>query len=337
MAKSKITMQKIADMLDISKVTVSKALNGKEGVGPELKKKIIEKAIEYGYKAPKSGNNNIGEGHHIAVFCADKFLENADDSNFYPNIYQKISIELAKRNNIGTLISVNKKENYEDTERLLNLHRFDGIIALGRLEEEFLNTLRKTGLPRVYVDTDDDYSDTPTVLIENIYSVCSLTEYLVTMGHKDIGFIGSVKVTKSIMDRYLGFLRTMMLNGLEVKKEWIIEDRTPDNEKIEISFPEIFPTAFVCNCDDTAYRVVKGLQEKGLRVPEDISIVSFDNDIFSKLSEPQLTTIAPDINYIAKKAAEIIIKQIKEPEKNVAGPILVNGKIIYRESVKKLL
>lgn len=337
MAKTKITMQKIADMLDISKVTVSKALNGKDGVGPELKKKIMEKAIEYGYKAPKSGIGETGEGYHIAVFCADKFLEKADEYNFYPNIYQKISIELARRNNIGTLISISKKENYEDTEKLLSLHKFDGIIALGRLEEKFLNTLRQTKLPRVYVDTDDDYSDTPTVLIENIYSVCSLTEYLVNMGHREIGFIGSVNVTKSIMDRYLGFLRTMMLNRLEVKKEWVLEDRTKDNEKIEISFPEILPTAFVCNCDDTAYRVVKSLQEKGLRVPDDISIVSFDNDIFSKLSVPQLTTIAPDINYIAKKAADLIIKQIREPEKKVLGPILVNGKIIYRESVKRIL
>lgn len=296
----------------------------------------MEKALEYGYKAPNSENDKIGEGYHIAVFCATKFLEKADDNNFYPNIYQKISIELTKRNSIGTLISVNKKENYEDTERLLKLHKFDGIIALGRLGEEFFNTVRKTGLPRVYVDTDDNYSDTPMVLIENIYSVCSLTEYLVAMGHKEIGFIGSVKVTKSIMDRYIGFFRTMMLNGLEVKKEWVLEDRTPDNEKIEIKFPEMLPTAFVCNCDDTAYRVVKELNEKGLKVPEDISIVSFDNDIFSKLSVPQLTTIAPDTNYIAKKAADLIIKQIREPGKKVLGPILVNGKIIYRESVSKI-
>ena len=72
-------------------------------------------------------------------------------------------------------------------------------------------------------------------------------------------------------------------------------------------------------------------------MPDDISIVSFDNDIFSKLSVPQLTTIAPDINYIAKKAADLIIKQIREPEKKVLGPILVNGKIIYRESVKRIL
>lgn len=334
MAKTKITMQKIADMLDVSKVTVSKALNGKDGVGPELKRKILEKAVEYGYRAPKSENGS--EGHHIAVFCADKFLKKADESNFYPNIYQKISIELAKRNNIGTLISVSRKESYEDTARLFRLHGFDGIIALGRHEEEFLNTLRKTKLPRVYVDTDDDCSDTPTVLIENIYSVCSLTEYLVSMGHKEIGFIGSVKVTKSIMDRYLGFLRTMMLNGLEVRNEWVIDDRTPDNEKIEISFPETLPTAFVCNCDDTAYSAVKALQEKGIKVPEDISIVSFDNDVFSRFSVPQLTTIAPDTNYIAKKAAELIIKQIAEPEKKVLGPILVNGKIIYRDSVKKI-
>ena len=336
MAETKITMQKIADMLDISKVTVSKALNGKEGVGPELKKKIMEKALEYGYKAPNSENDKIGEGYHIAVFCAAKFLEKADDNNFYPNIYQKISIELTRRNSIGTLISVNQKENYQDTERLLKLHKFDGIIALGMLGEEFFNTVRKTGLPRVYVDTDDNYSDTPMVLIENIYSVCSITEHLVAMGHREIGFIGSVKVTKSIMDRYLGFFRTMMLNGLEVKKEWVLEDRTPDNEKIEIKFPEMLPTAFVCNCDDTAYRVVKELKEKGLKVPEDISIVSFDDDIFSKLSVPQLTTIAPDTNYIAKKAADLIIKQIREPGKKVLGPILVNGKIIYRESVSKI-
>lgn len=334
MAKTKITMQKIADMLDVSKVTVSKALNNKEGVGSELKQKIIEKALEYGYKPPKVETGT--EGHHIAVFCADKFLEAVDDYDFYPNIYQEISTELTKYNNIGTLISVSKKENYLDIERLLSVHEFDGIITLGRLERNFLDILGKIKLPKVYVDTNDKNSGNPAVLFENIYSVCEITEYLIKMGHKKIGFIGSITATKSIMDRYLGFLRAMMLNGLEVRNEWIIDDRTSENEKIDIEFPDVLPTAFVCNCDNTAYKVVKNLQGKGIRVPEDISIVSFDNDIFARLSEPQLTTVAPDIHYVAKKAVKLIIKEIKEPGKKFDEPILVNGKIVYRDSVKKI-
>lgn len=335
MAKTKITMQKIADVFNVSKVTVSKALNGKDGVGTELKEKIIAKAQEYGYTVPIL--NNTKKGHHIAIFCAAKFLEKVDEYNFYPNIYQKISTELTRQNSIGTLIPIANKADYSDIKELLGLHDFEGIITLGKFKEEFLSKLREIKLPKVYVDTNDSKSATPTILFENIYSICEATEHLINMGHTKIGFIGSINVTKSIMDRYLGFLRAMMLHKLEIKSEWIIEDRNSENEKIDIKFPDMLPTAFVCNCDDTAYRAVKRLQEKGIIVPDNVSIVSFDNDIFSKLSEPKLTTIAPDIGYVAKKSVKLIIDQINTPDKKIPTPILVNGKIIYRDSVKKLV
>lgn len=334
MEKRKITMQFLADELGISKVTVSKALNDKDGVGEELKRRILELADNYGYIAP---NLNRGEeGYHIAICCDNKFLKNSDEHNFYPSIFQKISRELIKKNHIGTLLSVRKSNHYGEFERLLGVHKFDGVIVLGKLDREFFELIEKIGLPKVYVDTDEDSEMIPTIKIENIYSVCNLTEYLISEGHKEIGFVGSTSVTKSILDRYLGYQRAMLLHGLKCKEEWMIKDRDERNEEIALELPEKLPTAFVCNCDDTAYRIVKELTKRGLKVPDDISVVGFDNDIFSKISVPPITTIAPDISYMGKKATELIIKQIYEPKRSISGPILINGKIIYRDSVMKI-
>ena len=127
-----------------------------------------------------------------------------------------------------------------------------------------------------------------------------------------------------------------MLNGLEVKKEWIIEDRTPDNEKIEIMFPEILPTAFVCNCDEIAHKLIRQLEDLHIRVPDDCSVVAFNDTHFSTDSEPKITTIASDSDTMALKSVEIIVRKMKSPEYR-AGLVPIRGVFIKRNSVKNIL
>ena len=95
------------------------------------------------------------------------------------------------------------------------------------------------------------------------------------------------------------------------------------------------PTAFVCNCDETAFRVITALKSKGLRVPEDISVVGFDNFIVSDVCDPPITTVEVNMKAMAEETVETMIRKL-ENKKYKSGRKIILGKLILKESVKKL-
>ena len=140
-------------------------------------------------------------------------------------------------------------------------------------------------------------------------------------------------------DRYMGYLRAMMEHGCEVRPEWIIDDREKEQGSIDaesyIRLPKELPTAFVCNCDFIASLVIKSLTERGYRVPEDVSVVGFDNFLYpSNLTDVPITTYEVDMKEMAKGAINTIIKKInKEPYKKKIH--IVEGHLIEKDSVKE--
>ena len=110
----------------------------------------------------------------------------------------------------------------------------------------------------------------------------------------------------------------MLEEGISPKNEWRIPDRSEEGIAIPLLLPEKLPTAFVCNCDATAFKLVQTLKERGIRVPEDISVTGFDDSIYAQLCSPPLTTVAVDTDAIARLAAKRMIKHMNEPQKNHA-------------------
>ena len=213
------------------------------------------------------------------------------------------------------------------------MNNIRGIILLGEVEYEFLKEIKRTNMPCILVDFYNKEINMDSVATENIYSTYELTNHLFQNGHTEIGFVGSIYATTSIQDRFLGYYRFLMEHKFKLRDEWIIPDRNESGEYVEFQLPEQMPTAFVCNCDDTAYRLVRFLKEKGYQVPEDISIVSFDNDVYAELCEPKLTTIEVDCKEMARKAAKLMKKKVELPETSKHTTTYVEGNIIYRNSV----
>ena len=161
-----------------------------------------------------------------------------------------------------------------------------------------------------------------------------LTSYLVKQGHKNIGFIGTVKATSSIFDRYMGYMKAMLEHGLTVRPEWTIDDRD-ERDFIEMDFPNELPTAFVCNCDEAAYHAIRQLEVRGISVPDDISVVGYDDYLISDVCRPAITTINVDSDLMAEKAAEVLLLRIAEPDR-APQTVTISGELIAKESVKKL-
>lgn len=327
-----VSMQDMADELGISKVTVSKALNGKEGVGEELKERIFEIAERYGYVLPDYGSRRSKK---VGIIMSDRF-NSGDEGKFYMAMYEQIINELRKSSCSSMMLTPNRSSLAGELQMIKSTGIFDGLIFLGILEREVRIRMDAIDLPKVYVDVYDKTHKSDSVVTENIYSSYEITSYLIQQGHTEIGFVGTVGATTSITDRYLGFLRKMLEQGIPVRDTWVIPDRDKDGGAIPLLLPEELPTAFVCNCDETAFRLVKELKTRGLCIPEDISVAGFDNSIHAQLCNPSLTTVAVNIEGIGRTAAKRMIKYINNSIKKGGEVFRIPGRIIFRDSVQKV-
>jgi DNA-binding LacI/PurR family transcriptional regulator len=125
----------------------------------------------------------------------------------------------------------------------------------------------------------------------------------------------------------------MLENQLKIPKEWVIPDREDERDSFEeIPLPEILPAAFICNCDLTASRVIKALQSRGLRVPEDISVAGYDDYLYPGLSNVEITSYGVDMELMACTGIETLICKIEKREYQ-KGLRVIPGYLIEKQSV----
>ena len=327
-----VTMKDIADRLGISAVSVSKALNNKEGIGPQLRQQILNTAEEMGYKSKKA-IQLAKETRLIGIVLSRVFL--MPSPSFYWSLYERLLGTLQQRN-YQSLIEIISFTEEENEPSFLQRSDLDGIIVIGYVETKYLKRIEATGKPLIMLDSSNEKIHGMSIVPDNSYSVFSITNLLVESGHRKIGYVGNIMAMPNIMDRYLGYYRSLLVNHIELNKDWIIEDRSDDMRIFnEFDLPEDMPTAFVCNSDQTAFSFVDYLTRKGYRVPEDVSVVGFYDYAYAKLCHPPLTTVKIDIDEVAEIAADVLYKRI-EYHTNPSNNIQVFGKIVERDSVRKI-
>lgn len=331
-----VTMKDIAQKLHISTVTVSKALSGKDGVGDVLRDRVIEVAEEMGYRYNSMAKNmKEGKSYNIGVIIADRFVKNDADS-FYLKMYQNVVKALSKKNYYGIMEIVTAQvENNLLIPNILQENKVDGVIIIGQLSTSYLKVIKNTSIPMVFLDFYDETLDVDSVISDSFYGSYTITNHVISNGHRNVGFVGNIFATSSILDRYLGYYKALISNNIPINNEWIIPDRGDDGINIDYVLPDRLPTAFVCNCDSNAYRLIKKLNKMGYRVPEDITVVGYDNDIFASISSPKLTTVEVDVEAMAETAVSALMRKIQGDDRNL-GIKVISGNLILRESVKNI-
>lgn len=335
MTKKAVTMSDIAKAMNVSTVTVSKALGDRDGVSAELRERIKQKATEMGYRV-HAGSHGAKDGltYNIGIIVAKHFI--SDASSFYWIVYRYIVELLQKQNYYGMLEVVNDHNGMEDIPNSILDHKVDGLIVLGQLSDEYIGRLLSHQLPTVFLDFYGSREDADCVLSDNFYGAYMLTNHLIENGHRRIAFLGSISSTSSIQDRYLGYYKALLENRIPLRQDWVVADRSNESDIFpEFALPKEMPTAFVCNCDETAYKLVNQLKNAGYNVPEDISVVGYDNHIYSTISNPRLTTIDVNSRVMSTEAVDIILHKIRDINYR-RGRTLVAGKLVRRESVRKL-
>lgn len=327
---STVKMSDIAKALNVSTVTVSKALSDKEGVGEELRQKIKDKAQEMGYKISSvSKAMRTGRQNNIGILIAERFLE---EDSYYWSLYQNLLVELSKKGYFGILEIVDAKHEKEMiTPRVILENKVDAIIVVGQLKRSYLrHIVTESGEKIMFLDFYDLELPVSSVIADNYNGGYALTRYLIKQGHQDIVYLGDISATTSIMDRGMGYFKAMLDYKLNLRTKWYISDRNEEGFLIEPKLPEVMPTAFVCNSDLAARKLHKVLLEKGYRVPEDVSLVGFDN-FPNDHYQIGITTMEVGRDKLAKSAVKVIDNILSRS--NTIEKINLVVKLVEKQSV----
>ena len=329
----KPTMREIARALDTSAVTVSKALAGKPGMSDKLRKKIMKKAEEMGYSYPGGERPGARKSLDIGILIPDVFFQS---DSYYSAMYRKLVQKLASLGHFGLLeiLSLEDERNLV-LPNLIQTGRVDGMVLLGQPGKTYYRMIGQQEIPAVFLDFYDEQGTADAVVGDNTYGAYRLTSHLIRNGHTRIGYVGNRRATSSIMDRFLGYYRAMMMNSLPVREEWILKDREEDGTLCDIQLPEELPTAFVCNCDVVARKLIERLQSRGLRVPEDVSVTGFDDYEIGPAQLPALSTFHVDMDAMVEEAVKSIVARCAGQSK-VGGRLVVGGHPVYRDSDRPL-
>lgn len=332
---SKITLEHISISLNISKNTVSKALRGAPGVSDELREKIVNLATEIGYKKNSSTLKNSLK--NITIVCRKSFLA---EVTFWSQVFYGIS-HYASEKNVKLSIEnfdESKEDKPETISSILN-HAGDGFIIVGTISDNLLKKIKASNIPLVVVDHFNEDVDCDYINSSSKSGIYKGIKYLYENNHKSIGFISSSTLDYSFVERYEAYLKYMNKFELAVYKEFIwldgvyLDTEFYKNKINKIKNHKNFPTAWVCVNDTIALTFMNALNEMGFKVPEDISIIGFDN--ISEFLYPGLTSIDVPKQIMGEKALERLICRLENNDE-IYENIILNTRLVERSTVKKL-
>ena len=327
-----VTMKDIADELDVTVMSVSKALSGKEGVSEDLRAKILAKADELGYKKAQPSGNDDGSSHNIGILIAERSM-NANAS--YMSLQQPLISNLLQLNYYGiTEIISDETEHLLILPKILKENKVSAFIVLGQMSKEYVQVLKNTDKPFLFLAHIYNDENSGGIITDNLYAGFTLANYLLDQGCKSIGFVGNIHFAELVMDRYLGIAKSLLHRGFELKKEFLIPDVNDYGEEISLILPDKMPDAFICNECRTAYKLIHNLEGMEYSIPKDISVAAFDDGIFADIGIPKLTTYSINYNTMAQLAAETIVLKLENPNYHI-GKKVVHGNVIIRDSVRK--
>lgn len=329
-----VTLNDIAREMHVSAVTVSNALYGKKGVSAETAEAVRKKAVELGFDLSKYDKKKRA-GCTIGIYASEAYISMGD--SFYWELYQKTMYQAARRHCYTMLEIAPMGEENQPFPQMVAEGKIDGLIIIGKMKNLFLEkVITAARIPVVLLDYGIPELPADAVLSNNYVGAMRATQYLIDLGHREIGFIGTPTTSQNVMTRFLGYRRSLMANHLPYRSEFYVEERDRETEDVEgIRLPEKLPTAFFASSDYAAFFVLQALEARGIRVPADISITSYDNYLARRPHSNPFTSYDVDMEQMAKTAVKIILRKMEGDEAKPAFHF-VDSHLVIRGSAAPL-
>ena len=346
---SKVTLQDIADALGVSRNTVSKAINNADGLADATREKILQKAVEMGYKqfsyvsAVTSVAGSTADplrqapGFHGEIALLTSVFLN--QSHFASLMLDKFQREISQ---LGYTLNTHRvmPENLQNGTLPITFvpERTSAILCIEMFDFDYDEMICALGLPVLFVDgpsrrhgrtlcADQLYMDNTAGVIRFVYDMLG-------RGYKRLGFIGDYEHCQSFFERYAAFRGAMLMSGTEVEERFLIRADKPWDLREPLSALEELPDVFLCANDFVALDAMQILSERGVSVPEDVMFCGFDDSAESRSSKPSLTTIHIHTQIMAFSAVQLLMSRIKEPSLDYRF-VHTQTDLIYRDSTAR--
>jgi len=326
-----VTIKDIAKIAGVSYSTVSRALNGGENVKPDKRELIIKIAKEEGYVPNQAAINlKLSKAHTLGLFLS------TISKSTSPYVLHDVVSGIYSA--VGSQYSVIVKGIDLQEPNTLNPAIFDGLVILSQRTDDsvFIEEAIAKKIPLVVINRPVYYG-VSNVLTDEAQGMKKAMEYLLDNGHRNIAIIESTQNLDSTRARHRGWVQAVEYCGL-VPKSMPIAVGNYRFHSGYLAAKELLvhkPTAILCFNDEMAHGARKAILEAGLSVPEDVSLIGFDNLDASRFSDMRLTTIERNMLKIAKIGTEVLLKKIECGDTSCER-IYLDTQLIIRETVKDI-
>lgn len=340
LAREKISIYTIAKEAGVSPATVSRVVTNNARVSDEKKKKVQEIIDKYDFQpnALARGLSNTKSGI-IGLLVAD--IRNP----FYATMAVECEKAAYERDYMLLLCNTFKENEMKNLKKMFD-HRVDAVILIGGKVDDVISDVEYVDYVNHIADSIPilitgklDGADCFQVNIDEGQSMEILMEYLVENGHKNIALIGGRKDVKSTYDKRLRYRQLLRRHGLPFSEDYIMDSSynvEGGYEAMNRFFEEKrpLPTAIIAINDFTAVGIMQAIKERGLKIPEDISITSFDNTYIAQSSVPNLTSVGYDYQQFGITLVDSAVKIIQNME--VPRVQFIKSELVIRDSCKKI-
>ncbi|QHQ62153.1 substrate-binding domain-containing protein [Anaerocolumna sedimenticola] len=335
-----ISAKELAEILNLSPATVSMVLNNKPGISEKTRKIVLDTAADRGYQSSKKQlQKSINRTIQFVIY--KKYGTVVTDTPFFSQVTEGINYQCAGN---GYHLQITYfYDNQDKNEQIEELKKSncDGILLLGtEMTVNDLNLFQSLKVPYVILDSYFDDINCDSVLINNVQGAYLATEYLIAKGHREIGYLRSNTRISNFAEREDGYYKSLRHNNIPTSHPYVV-NITPTTEQAYTDLIEYlngspaFPTAYFADNDIIAAAAIRAFKEFHIKVPEQISIIGFDDMPICQFTDPTLTTMYVPKQRLGALAVDRLLNRIDETNTdNIKIELAVL--LIERNSVKAM-
>ncbi|MGN7764181.1 LacI family DNA-binding transcriptional regulator [Paenibacillus sp. 22594] len=324
----KVSIFDVAKKSGLSVVTVSRVINGAGSVREKNRQKVLDAIKELDYR-PNAAARSLASGKTGIIGLIVTTLQDS----FFDAVVKELN-EVLALHGYFLAISISTGIASDENHYLIQEDRVDGLILLSPMEEDnYIVELKRRGIPYVLIDNQQPENDSYSITIDNVKGGYAAARHLLELGHTSIAHLCGHEMFRSTKERRAGFLKALKEQGLEpfeivhgdfeiakgydIAKRWLSEGK--------------LPTAVFTGDDNIALGVINALMEAGVRVPEEVAVVGYDDHYIASQLRPHLTTLRQPADKIGIAAADMLLKRMNGTMKRGAN-VRIDPELIVRES-----
>ncbi len=335
------TIKDVAKMANVSIATVSLVIHDHKRISRDTKLKVLNAIEKLNYYPSRSARGLVSQktGNIGFILTNDHFLRTEP---FYTNIF--IGTEFEARENELYVLLTTVNSNYQESDslpRFILERNIDGVIVAGKVPDMLIEKLSDYKFPFVFIDYQHSKINCPVVIVDNIFGGKLATKHLIELGHKNISFVGGDIQHPSINDRFKGFLAALEQANFNINEDFIDTDEDyPARPNGFNAAKRLFDkhkditAVFACN-DAMAIGVIQYLKDNGKRVPEDVSVIGFDDVVSENFTGPALSTIRIPKMEMGVEAMRLMSTLLKDGNK-ISKKVIVPVELVVRNSTQKI-